>query len=67
MIIIKIKKNSLLWLQALQQYVASKGFPSNRYELVTHFPRRNLSELKGITLEKADLHARDTVFVQLKC
>lgn len=53
-------------IHALQQYVASKGFPSSRYELVTHFPRRNLSDLKGVTLEGADLHARDTVFVQLK-
>lgn len=54
-------------IHALHQYVAAKGFPSSRYELVTHFPRRNLSSLKGVTLEGADLHARDTVFVQLKC
>ncbi|KAK3927678.1 UBX domain-containing protein 7 [Frankliniella fusca] len=54
-------------IHALQQYVASKGFPSSRYELVTHFPRRNLSDLKGVSLEGADLHARDTVFIQLKC
>ncbi|KAE8750246.1 hypothetical protein FOCC_FOCC003054 [Frankliniella occidentalis] len=54
-------------IHALQQYVASKGFPASRYELVTHFPRRNLSDLKGVSLEGADLHARDTVFIQSKC
>lgn len=55
-----------LWIAGSSAICSSKGFPHSRYELVTHFPRRNLSDLKGVTLEGADLHARDTVFIQLK-
>jgi len=60
-------KDLLHCFQVLQQHVASRGYPTSDYELVTHFPRRNLSELKSSTpLESASLQTRDTVFVQAK-
>ncbi|XP_076311270.1 UBX domain-containing protein 7-like isoform X1 [Tachypleus tridentatus] len=54
-------------LQALVLYVAAQGFPKDHYELVTNFPRRNLSDLKpSQTLKDIGLFPRETVFIQLK-
>ncbi|XP_076370816.1 UBX domain-containing protein 7-like isoform X2 [Tachypleus tridentatus] len=54
-------------LQALVLYVAAQGFPRENYELVTNFPRRNLSELKpSETLKDIGLFPRETVFIQLR-
>ncbi|XP_013789365.1 UBX domain-containing protein 7-like [Limulus polyphemus] len=54
-------------LQALVSYVAAQGFPRENYELVTNFPRRNLSDLKpSETLKDVGLFPRETVFIQLK-
>ncbi|XP_033096455.1 UBX domain-containing protein 7-like [Anneissia japonica] len=45
--------------------VKKEGFSSERYELVTNFPRRQLSYMDGdTTLEEAGLVPHDTVFVQ---
>ncbi|XP_071949460.1 UBX domain-containing protein 7-like [Antedon mediterranea] len=45
--------------------VAKDGFSSERYELVTNYPRRQLSYMDADkTLEEAGLVPRETVFVQ---
>jgi hypothetical protein len=52
-------------LQALSSYVGELGFPAEHYELVTTFPRRNLSLLNtSTTLRNCGLYPQDTVFVQ---
>uniref|UniRef100_G1QLH4 UBX domain-containing protein 7 n=1 Tax=Nomascus leucogenys TaxID=61853 RepID=G1QLH4_NOMLE len=49
----------LLW------HVQSKGYPNERFELLTNFPRRKLSHLDyDITLQEAGLCPQETVFVQ---
>nr|XP_033813829.1 UBX domain-containing protein 7 isoform X2 [Geotrypetes seraphini] len=52
-------------LLALVKHVQSKGYPSERYELLTNFPRRKLSHLDyDVTLQEAGLCPQETVFVQ---
>ncbi|XP_064197630.1 UBX domain-containing protein 7 [Anguilla rostrata] len=52
-------------LMALVKHVQSKGYPNERFELVTNFPRRKLSHLDyDITLQEAGLCPQETVFVQ---
>jgi len=52
-------------LQALVRHVQSKGYPNERFELVTNFPRRKLAHLDyDITLQDAGLCPQETVFVQ---
>ncbi|NWS73929.1 UBXN7 protein, partial [Crotophaga sulcirostris] len=52
-------------LLALVKHVQSKGYPSEHYELLTNFPRRNLSHLDCETmLQEAGLCPQETVFVQ---
>ncbi|XP_039617774.1 UBX domain-containing protein 7 [Polypterus senegalus] len=52
-------------LMSLVKHVQSKGYPNERFELVTNFPRRKLSHLDyDITLQEAGLCPQETVFVQ---
>uniref|UniRef100_A0A3B1ITL1 UBX domain-containing protein 7 n=1 Tax=Astyanax mexicanus TaxID=7994 RepID=A0A3B1ITL1_ASTMX len=52
-------------LMALVRHVQSKGYPNERFELVTNFPRRKLAHLDyEITLQDAGLCPQETVFVQ---
>ncbi|XP_028586775.2 UBX domain-containing protein 7 isoform X2 [Podarcis muralis] len=52
-------------LLALINHVQSKGYPNERFELLTNFPRRKLSHLDyDITLQEAGLCPQETVFVQ---
>ncbi|XP_076837733.1 UBX domain-containing protein 7 [Brachyhypopomus gauderio] len=52
-------------LLALVRHVQSKGYPNERFELVTNFPRRKLAHLDyEITLQDAGLCPQETVFVQ---
>ncbi|XP_005099755.1 UBX domain-containing protein 7 [Aplysia californica] len=52
-------------LKALVVLCTSKGFPPDKYELVTTFPRRKLSQLgSSTTLQEAGLHQQETIFVQ---
>ncbi|XP_039216022.1 UBX domain-containing protein 7 isoform X2 [Crotalus tigris] len=51
--------------KALIRHVQSKGYPNERFELLTNFPRRKLSHLDyNITLQEAGLCPQETVFVQ---
>lgn len=53
------------FLQALVRHVQSNGYPNERFELVTNFPRRKLAHLDyDITLQEAGLCPQETVFVQ---
>lgn len=48
--------------------MAASGFPEDKYEIVTNFPRRILTAKKEDetkTLKELSLHPRETVFVQL--
>lgn len=61
----KILRVSHVCPQALVRYVQSKGYPNERFELVTNFPRRKLAHLDyDITLQEAGLCPQETVFVQ---
>ncbi|XP_066513372.1 UBX domain-containing protein 7-like isoform X3 [Hoplias malabaricus] len=52
-------------LMALVRHVQSKGYPNERFELVTNFPRRKLAHMDyEITLQEAGLCPQETVFVQ---
>ncbi|UYV62454.1 UBXN7 [Cordylochernes scorpioides] len=54
-------------LKALLQYVVSRGFSADEYEVITNFPRKDLSSLEGSrTLQEVGLYPRETVFIQLK-
>jgi len=51
--------------QALFSYVVECGYSTEQYELVTTFPRRNISQLDPMcTLHDCSLYPQDTVFVQ---
>ena len=57
-----------VWFQALFTYAVESGYPTERYELVTTFPRRNISELDPTrTLHDCSLYPQDTVFIQERC
>ncbi|CAJ0939872.1 unnamed protein product [Ranitomeya imitator] len=50
---------------ALVKHVQQRGYPNERFELLTNFPRRKLSHLDyDITLQDAGLCPQETVFVQ---
>jgi len=52
-------------LKDLVLMVQKEGYPNERFELVTNFPRRKLSSLDfGTTLKCAGLFPQETVFVQ---
>ncbi|XP_056420423.1 UBX domain-containing protein 7 isoform X2 [Hyla sarda] len=52
-------------LMALVKHVQQKGYPNERFELLTNFPRRKLSHLDyDVTLQDAGLCPQETVFVQ---
>ncbi|KAK8748208.1 hypothetical protein OTU49_016372 [Cherax quadricarinatus] len=54
-------------LLALVKYVGSKGFSNEQYELVTNFPRREISYMDfDVTLKDAGLFPQETVFVQAR-
>merc|ERR1712018_838024 len=50
---------------AIIKYVVSKGYPLERYEIITNFPRRILTDLDETqSLKELNLHPQETVFVQ---
>lgn len=52
-------------LMAVITYVGSKGYSNERYELIAHFPRRELSHLDfEATLKEVGLHSQETIFIQ---
>ena len=52
-------------LIALTLFVNGKGFSSERFELVTNFPRKKLSYMDGdVTLKAVGIVGQETVFVQ---
>ncbi|XP_037563720.1 UBX domain-containing protein 7-like [Dermacentor silvarum] len=54
-------------LKALILYASSNGFGEETHELVTNFPRRNLSELDhSLTLRDVGLFPKETLFIQLR-
>ncbi|KAG7170289.1 UBX domain-containing protein 7-like [Homarus americanus] len=54
-------------LMALVKYVGSKGYSNDQYELVTNFPRREVSYLDfSLTLKEAGLFPQETVFIQAR-
>lgn len=54
-------------LMALVKYVGSKGYSSEQYELITNFPRREISHMDiGLTLKDAGLFPQETVFIQAR-
>lgn len=62
---ILINVSGLPVFKALVRHVQSKGYPNERFELVTNFPRRKLAHLDyDITLQEAGLCPQETVFVQ---
>ncbi|KAM9844750.1 UBX domain-containing protein 7 [Aulostomus maculatus] len=61
----QISLSSQAKLLALVRHVQSRGYPNERFELVTNFPRRKLTHLDyDITLQEAGLCPQETVFVQ---
>ncbi|XP_023261175.1 UBX domain-containing protein 7 [Seriola lalandi dorsalis] len=61
----QISLSSKAKLLALVRHIQSKGYPNERFELVTNFPRRKLAHLDyDITLQEAGLCPQETVFVQ---
>uniref|UniRef100_A0A8C6S879 Fas (TNFRSF6) associated factor 1 n=1 Tax=Neogobius melanostomus TaxID=47308 RepID=A0A8C6S879_9GOBI len=54
-------------LQVLFDFVASKGYPSDEFKLLTTFPRRNITQLEpGSTLMEAKLFPQETLFLEAK-
>ncbi|XP_030640101.1 FAS-associated factor 1 isoform X2 [Chanos chanos] len=54
-------------LQVLFDFVASKGYPSDEYKLLTTFPRRNITQLDpSWTLQEAKLFPQETLFLEAK-
>ena len=54
-------------LKALLLFIASNGYASECYEVVTNFPRKQIDSLPDDqTLKTVGLHPRETVFVQMK-
>lgn len=54
-------------LQVLFDFVASKGYPSDEFKLLTTFPRRNITQLDpGSTLLEAKLFPQETLFLEAK-
>ncbi|KAH7641300.1 ubx domain-containing protein 7-like protein [Dermatophagoides farinae] len=55
-------------LKALFLYVTEHGYNMNEYDLITNFPKKNLSSSYNdtATLENVGIHSRDTLYVQTK-
>ncbi|XP_063057754.1 FAS-associated factor 1 isoform X2 [Engraulis encrasicolus] len=54
-------------LQVLFDYVASKGYPSDEFKVLTTFPRRNITQLDpGSTLLEAKLFPQETLFLEAR-
>ncbi|KAM9475180.1 FAS-associated factor 1 isoform 2-T3 [Clarias gariepinus] len=54
-------------LQVLFDFVASKGYPSDEFKLLTTFPRRNITQLDPAwTLLEAKLFPQETLFLEAK-
>ncbi|XP_077515607.1 UBX domain-containing protein 7-like [Amblyomma americanum] len=54
-------------LKALIIFASCSGFREETHELVTNFPRRNLSELDhSLTLREVGLFPKETLFIQLR-
>ncbi|XP_034035603.1 FAS-associated factor 1 isoform X2 [Thalassophryne amazonica] len=54
-------------LQVLFDFVASKGYPSDEFKLLTTFPRRNITQLDPrSTLLEAKLFPQETLFLEAK-
>ncbi|KAH7962518.1 hypothetical protein HPB52_016664 [Rhipicephalus sanguineus] len=54
-------------MQALILYASSNGFGEETHELVTNFPRRNLSDLDhSLTLRDLGLFPKEALFIQLR-
>ncbi|KAI7692933.1 hypothetical protein SSS_05438 [Sarcoptes scabiei] len=53
-------------LKALFLYVTENGYNMNEYELITNFPKKNLSSCdENLNLESV-MHHRETLYVQTK-
>lgn len=54
-------------LQVLFDFVASKGYPSDEFKVLTTFPRRNINQLDPAwTLLEAKLFPQETLFLEAK-
>uniref|UniRef100_A0AAY4C5D1 UBX domain-containing protein n=1 Tax=Denticeps clupeoides TaxID=299321 RepID=A0AAY4C5D1_9TELE len=54
-------------LQVLFDFVASKGYPSDEFKLLTTFPRRNITQLEpASTLLEAKLFPQETLFLEAR-
>lgn len=54
-------------LQVLFDFVASRGYPSDEFKLLTTFPRRNITQLDPAwTLMEAKLFPQETLFLEAK-
>ncbi|XP_049342009.1 FAS-associated factor 1 isoform X1 [Astyanax mexicanus] len=54
-------------LQVLFDFVASKGYPSDEFKILTTFPRRNITQLDPAwTLLEAKLFPQETLFLEAK-
>jgi hypothetical protein len=58
---------SLFVFQAVICYAECLGYAPSEFEIVTAFPRKNISEMSSsTTLKDAGLYPQETVFVQAK-
>ncbi|XP_012677293.1 FAS-associated factor 1 [Clupea harengus] len=54
-------------LQVLFDFVASKGYPSDEFKVLTTFPRRNITQLDPVsTLLEAKLFPQETLFLEAR-
>lgn len=54
-------------LKALISFASCSGYDEETHELITNFPRRNLSTLDHtVTLRDAGLYPKETIFIQLR-
>lgn len=66
------KRQQITWpcstkIKSLLLYIGELGYDSEKYELVTNFPRRNLCHLDLCkTLKEVDLYPREMIIVQQK-
>lgn len=51
-------------LQELFDFLRKQGLDTSEHEVVTHFPRRSVSEInQSINFKNAGLYPRETLFV----
>ena len=63
--LLRLNINIFYLSQAIIKFVVSEGYPLERYEIVTNFPRRILTDLDETkTLKELNLFPQETVFVQ---